>query len=765
MKRPFIYVFVIFLFSLSTPLSFATEVANEDYEASSSFNYEQDVKQLLSKALGHSVNLKFSYSTNYDLGSQIDIKFQNNTLYIATAKTSFKSIAAYSYLHQLGFRFYGPEDYWTYIPKLVDSDLNQSFSVTPPFGIFRLFVSNGFGSTKNYKTSQASSQLWDRWNARLMMGVRDPISIGPGSMIINEKYKDQIIKHPDWRPKDSNGKPVRYKRGMKLCFENPEVIQLYIEFAKEDLQKKMKTGRPPYYVNIQPSDGRGFCACKTCTHGAQSNAVFNLANEVARAVQKIHPEAYVFLNAYSEYALTPDFPVEKNVLVGAVVANYQDFKPADQLFDDWINEEIPLFYRGYLNYARAGYDMPARKSSAKYVQLVEKLKQNNLFGYNYEISPSFFSNGWSLYSLSETTFSSHFDDNKEWNLFLERMFGSSSNDLATTFDLLTKGVNKIHISALISELENLQKTATDSDTKNRIDDMLHYAVYLKANYKFQETKSKADYSKLMQAIFADNDKLNIHSWGLYIANTKRNGAYKFSDTTPPLPKLDDLNYEEETDVDDLSDNQGNVYVPVQMNWKASSKMKEVITRDDFQIRFYIPTNQSSQSLQMMADGYKDKLAGQLLLIHNGKIIDQKDVIYSNRFEEYQFNLDGPGKYVLKTSRLKAVSTIKVPQIPLSFVGGLSNIRESKAQDYYFAAEKELLAFKFPRNVGPMSITEQDSGRTIFSTKQKTLKDDIVEISGFSIGKTYKISVFRNSFRIQNQPLFLSVYPEAVWHVE
>ena len=71
----------------------------------------------------------------------LEIKNQQNALIVATGKSSFIN-GIYTFLQELGFRWYMPGDAWTIIPRKSDVQLNITKTVTPAFRN-RLYAGSG----------------------------------------------------------------------------------------------------------------------------------------------------------------------------------------------------------------------------------------------------------------------------------------------------------------------------------------------------------------------------------------------------------------------------------------------------------------------------------------------------------------------------------------------------------------------------------------------------------------------------------------------
>ena len=126
-----------------------------------------------------------------------------------------------------------------------------------------------------------------------------------------EKYFDQ---HPEYFS-EINGSRTRHLT--QLCCTNPDVADIAAETARGWLDA-MPTAR---LVSATQNDYRNWCTCRDCRalierEGAPSALVLHLANEIARRLEKSHPDVLVDTFAY-DWTLTPPrrMRARPNVLV------------------------------------------------------------------------------------------------------------------------------------------------------------------------------------------------------------------------------------------------------------------------------------------------------------------------------------------------------------------------------------------------------------------------------------------------------------------
>src|SRR5690606_685481 len=201
--------------------------------------------------------IEFQMYFNEDLIDSIQVQTSgNDTVFLTIGNIRNKSVALYTYLDLLDYRFYGPEDLWTFIPEihnhtLVDTTIDSYFK-------FRN-LSPSFGVSRSTTPALDSAKIrFNRWKNRLRMNSVYDLPSGHYGSSFLRKYKNEIIAHPEWRGKNSKGEFRNWKQDLKLCYSHSEVIELYKKDALLRLDKLKKSSSTPYFINMEPPDGDGF---------------------------------------------------------------------------------------------------------------------------------------------------------------------------------------------------------------------------------------------------------------------------------------------------------------------------------------------------------------------------------------------------------------------------------------------------------------------------------------------------------------------------
>lgn len=455
------------------------------------------------------------------------VTLANNSVKITVGKPGNKVVSLYSYLEILGYRFYGPEDHWTYIPVLdINKDIDTLIQSTFLLRQFNPTFSVGPRNNDNFAKAR---QLYSRWMDRLRNVNNLKLKAGHYGSEFNRRYKNQINQNPDWRSKDQNGDPHPWSNELKLCYTNLDVIELYKKDAKRRLLEMIRTQPPPYFVNMEPPDGGNFCQCEQCPDSV-SDQVYGLANEIAIFLKKINPDANVWLIAYNEHSPPPSFELAGNILIGIVPYAFQNNYSPAEFTSIWENKVDKLFLRDYLAIPLWNFDEPSWQSGLTFLDRIKHLKNNGYIGYNFESTASFLAVGWPMYLISQEAWTD-IDYEKELKLFQSRMFSTSGLDLESLIDYFADTKNSSYYLGNLKQLiETAKSNCSDEGELERINDFETYFDYivLRNEYKQRsgEDKVKAR-NRILNFVYSNSNSLNLHTWGIYRSMVQNRSSTPF----------------------------------------------------------------------------------------------------------------------------------------------------------------------------------------------------------------------------------------------
>lgn len=404
--------------------------------------------------------------------------------------------AVYTYLDMLGCRWYFPGDNWTVFPTLTGVGVKINALCSPAFSSRGFFGTEGVLSlTHLYDRDAKAAYRWITWTDRNRFG---------GLTTGGHYYQDFIARnkaffeaHPECRP-EIKGKRVPVSEGMKLCYSNPEVIDLFVKDRVEACKAILVRDAPKgiFSVSVEPSDGGGHCECAACVKlGSITDRVFSLANQVARAVRAVSPFAYVNLYAYNEHSPPPSIQLEPNVMVQVAAYGFnQSGLPADKLIMAWGSKSRYLGVYDYWCIPQWGNDTPYLDFDYSYPARVKFWYDNNVRSFTLESSYSGGAVGPALYMVSRLSWEPHQDPQALFDDFYEKAFGSARPAMER---LLTRWGNgfKLTEAELADSFQDIEEAlylTSDPAVKRRIHDYLGYVEYLRLRYEFLMTDRVKD---------------------------------------------------------------------------------------------------------------------------------------------------------------------------------------------------------------------------------------------------------------------------------
>ncbi len=435
----------------------------------------------------------------------------------------------YSYLDQLGFRFYYPGDHWKIVPSLPNVEITVDRIDAPKFAERGFFGTGGFGGYLPMDKTLSQQALWASYMKRNRLGGR---SMGRGHVgeAFNTRHKDFLIKeHPEYLAW-LNGKRQEWSQGAKYDYSNPDLIKFYVQDRLDDYKKRggPENLRQGFAVGVEPSDGGGHCECEKCLALAAtqygltdvkvssiSDRVFHLANQTAIAVNKAYPgTGKVSLYAYFQQLAPPHIPIEPNVYVQVIPYgfNYTGID-GDELLRLWSAKLSPGNMGVYDYWAITDWSncLPTLNyfHQMKQLRFYDKLKVS---GCTFESSYSAGAIGLGWWLASRVMWDPAVDDRALLDRFYSDCFSGSKVPMRRMMERwVTTGflLSAHEIGLCVGDLKEALPLSTSPAETARIQDYVAYIHYMRLYYEYTLTKPGS--AERLQAI----DPLMNHMWRIY----------------------------------------------------------------------------------------------------------------------------------------------------------------------------------------------------------------------------------------------------------
>lgn len=406
------------------------------------------------------------------------------------------SYAAYSWLMDLGFRFYLPGKNWTKIPSLATSSLTKRMSkkYQPAFRMRMFFASGGSYAVKGLDEQRQMERDWQEWYQRNRMGCAYIAIEGHAAERFNIENKELIRKDSLILA------PVAGKRQYavegKLDPTYSRGVEVFGDWVLKQYENKQQ-GWPRYlpprrYASADMGDGLNYCRTPDCLRRFRSvsDQAMTIVNHAADKIKQRYPNGGVSTLAYTDRADTSSIDAARNVHVMVVPTAFQSVGTASMLMKRWAAKTKNISQYDYLNIGVWSWDKPFFHLSdyQDYLRFVRKL---GIEGMHYETSLSSMASGILQYCILRhlcdtgakpmTVLSEFCRDNfgrasgPVWQLFQE--WYDSDVHLKTNYD--HPGFYGDELGRFFTLLDRADSLAKDNRIiRKRIHEIKGYLVYL-----------------------------------------------------------------------------------------------------------------------------------------------------------------------------------------------------------------------------------------------------------------------------------------------
>ncbi|MCB0284881.1 MAG: hypothetical protein KDF60_20040, partial [Calditrichaeota bacterium] len=168
----------------------------------------------------------------------------NNAVITGTGKNSFIN-GIYTFLQELGYRWYMPGDTWTIVPERLPK-LYIDKTYTPVFRDRIYAGSGGINAIQVIDEKNQAKKDFELWNKRNRFSADYPARSHSGAAFYNAN-KELLDKHPEYF---CNNKVNQYGR---VNIEMPAVVNLFVDWAL----RQAKTSDEFPLIGVDPADGSG----------------------------------------------------------------------------------------------------------------------------------------------------------------------------------------------------------------------------------------------------------------------------------------------------------------------------------------------------------------------------------------------------------------------------------------------------------------------------------------------------------------------------
>lgn len=449
------------------------------------------------------------------------IRENNCATIIGTGIHSFNN-AIYTFLHELGYRWYMPGDAWTIVPTSFPKNLQISKIYTPDFQGRFYAGTGGVNAIPGTDPKNTFKQDYNLWNKRNRFNSDYKIKGHSGHLFYNENKKI-LDAHPEWF---CNGKINRYGR---MDISRPEVVKLFTQWALT----QAKQDEPFPTIGIDPSDGAGgkddCLPANMPVIKTWSDKYFWLANQVANKLDKKDNKTQVQLYAYANHAATPSFALEKNVYPIIIPYAFQGITSPDNFIRSWSKkiDGRPMGIYDYWNITQWSSGIP----QMNIYSIPEKLrlwKLYNVTSINLETTNGKGSTGHALWLAGQVMWNTNISFDSLYKDFLNKSFGPAAPDIKNMYDRWSKNYQQeMEVDLSLHDLAKASSKTKDKAIHARLNELKAYVHYLKLFYDYKAApKSATAYERLVSYVHAIHYLRLLQSSALLERYIKPPAGYK-----------------------------------------------------------------------------------------------------------------------------------------------------------------------------------------------------------------------------------------------
>lgn len=683
---------------------------------------------------------------------------------IGSGKNSFVN-GIYTFLHELGYRWYMPGDVWTIVPRLNKKDLKISRVYTPAFQNRAYGGTGGTAPIPGIDPDNNFLRDYEKWNQRNRISSDYPVKGHMGEAFYYAN-KNELDRHPEYF---CNG---RISSSGKLSTNNSNVVKLYTTWALTQVQPDERFP----VIGVDPADGSGGADDCLPANMPQvktwSDKYFWLANKVAEHAEKKGVNALVQLYAYSNHAAPPQIDLHKNVYPVIIPYEFQTVAQPEHFIELWHKKmnKRPMGIYDYWNITQWSSDVPQFNIYTMPGKLT-LWKNNNINTINLESTYAKGPMGHVFWLAAQLMWNPNQSFDSLYNEFLRQCFGPAAPDLKRMYDRWSKNYQgAMDVAFSLYDLAEASAKVKDPAIRKRISELKAYVHYLILYYNTSYrpynnsySPSVKDYNTLIDYIYSIHHLRLLQTHALQAYYIQQPAGYNrpqdknvIALQNEKVSRLDyseiEKNFEKDLKANPVSYSISSHSFDVK---KASSidhgeiaKNNPLYLNGKNQYQFYMPTTKKIR----IKVGATDE-TGLLITNDQNKIILKKMIRGSKSgYEDVEVELS-KGMYVLTFGAYYRFSRIIFPgDIP--FFSGHNNYDNAGYPLLYIYVPKDVKEIVYADFLGPGI---NDRGNWI-NPAGEHVKPDLIKHSTYRIpvpsqfrGRVWTLNIGHTRFEMLNIP--------------
>lgn len=414
----------------------------------------------------------------------------------------------YTFLHELGFRWYMPGDLWAKLGD-VHKDLRINRVYTPEFRDRQYSGSGGANAIPGLDEKDSFSVDFLTWNRRNRLSV-DLAGKGHAGIAFYNANKDVLTKHPEYY---CNGKITRNGR---LNFDNRDLVKLFVDWSVS----QVKPADPFPVIGVDPADGSGGqddCLPKTIPGiKTWSDKYFWMANQVAAGLPASDNKTKVMMYAYNQHADVPSFPLHKNVFPVIIPYAFQDVTTPNDFIDRWVRKmngrEMGIY--DYWNITQWSQCVP-QFSIYEIPTRLRRWKESRINSIYLESTYAKGPMGHSYWLATQMMWNTGLDFDTLFNEFLVNNFGEAAGDIRRMYHRWSTNYQWAAEAILSNDdLARASAKVKDPLIRQRIAELKAYVRYIRLFEIYKADKTEAGYEELIRYVLSIHHLRMLHTSAL-----------------------------------------------------------------------------------------------------------------------------------------------------------------------------------------------------------------------------------------------------------
>jgi hypothetical protein len=424
----------------------------------------------------------------------LSVKGQTSALIIGTGKNSFLN-GIYTFLNELGFRWYMPGEAWTIVPKRLKPEIRIEKVYTPDFQNRVYAGTGGVNGIIGLDPTNEFKKDYDLWNRRNRISA-DYISHGHTGQAFYTANKKDLDMQPSY---SCNGKINPYGR---IDISKKEAVDLFTQWALGQVRK----GEPYPSIGVDPADGSG--GKDDCLPSGMpsiktwSDKYFWLANKVAEKLPA-NSNVLVQLYAYSDHAATPSFDLHENVYPIIIPYGFQNVSTPQEFIKNWhlkLKGRLMGIY-DYWNITQWSVSTP----QFNIFSIPGKLrfwKDNSVTTVHLETTTGKGAMGHSFWLAFQMMWNTEHSFDSLYNEFLSDCFGPAANDIKRMYNRWSLNYQQaMDVNLSLNDLASAASKIKDAKIQAKITELKAYVHYLKLYYDYRSNSTVQSYNEIINYLY------------------------------------------------------------------------------------------------------------------------------------------------------------------------------------------------------------------------------------------------------------------------